>query len=76
MTTNYRLARQIRDYVRDRAKIEGALFDLPLGLFNEAVHLGAAAIFGVYYDEVRILGDYQEPHPGYCKAWLERHARR
>lgn len=63
------LAVQLRDYIRDRAAVEGAGFDLSLEFFGFAV-LQNYWVFGVYHDGKRLLRDEQEPYPGYFREWI------
>lgn len=67
------LAKAIRNYIRDRAEVERADFDLTLRLFQECVLLGVSPILGVQHDGERLLGDYQEPKPGYFEGWMLEH---
>ncbi len=67
----YLLAQEIRDYVKDRAAVEGVAFDLPLDVFFEGV-LNNAKIFGVHHDRNWMLGDDQEPFPGYFEGWMQK----
>lgn len=62
------LAVQLRDYIRDRASVEGVGFDLALSLFIMAV-LRGMFVFGVHHDGKRMLRDDQEPYPGYFRDW-------
>ena len=68
-----RLAVQLRDYIRDRAAVEGVGFALPLRMFVEVVRCGASA-FGVEHDGRQLLRDAQEPYAGYFESWLVRDA--
>ena len=67
-----RLATEIRNYIRDRAKVEGVGFDLTLELFVEGV-LNNARIFGVHHNGCWMLCDEQEPSPGYFRDWTSKH---
>lgn len=64
------LAVKVRDYVRDRAKVEKMGFDLPVDMFIQAIMLNAS-MFGVHHDGKEMLWDEQEPHPGYFKEWVK-----
>lgn len=62
-------------YLRDRADIEGVGYDLTPNFFMSAFRGGARTMFGVEMcDHGELLGDAQEPYPGYFKAWMEAYA--
>ena len=63
-----KLAEQIRNYIRHRAKQEGVEFRLSLSIFEKAVACGAI-IFGVHHDGEKMLRDDQEPYPGFFQKW-------
>lgn len=67
------LAFLLRDYLRDRAAVEGKEFGLPISFFVEIVELGVM-VCGITHDGNQILGDRQEPRPGYLAEWLRTHA--
>jgi hypothetical protein len=58
------LERQLFEYIRRRAEVEGAGFDLPIEIFEMAVMRGAKT-FGVVHDGNEMLYDEQEPYPGF-----------
>ena len=59
------LAVRMLAYVRERAKVEGVAFCLPVAFFYEAIRTGANPIFGVVHDGARMVRDEQEPHVGF-----------
>ena len=58
------LAKQLREYIRRRAEVEGVDFDLSLDFFEQGAAVGAK-MFGVVHDGTEMLYDEQEPYPGF-----------
>ncbi len=62
-------------YLRDRARVEGFGYDLTPDFFISAFRAGTRMMFGICIcDHGMMLGDDQEPYPGYFDAWMEAHA--
>ena len=63
------LAVELRDYIRDRAAVEGQVFALPLVVFQAAVVL-RWWVFGVHHNGRRMIRDERQPHRGYFREWM------
>ncbi len=66
------LGNRLDAYLRDRARVEGIGYALTPEFFIRAFRGGVRMMFGVdICDHGEMLGDDQEPYPGYFEAWME-----
>lgn len=68
------LAKQLHEYIRDRAEVEGVGYQLDIEFFDDVLRLGTQ-FFGVRVQGGKMVSDDQEPWPGYFKAWIDKHQR-
>jgi len=67
------LAEDLDGYMRARADVEGASYDLSPKFFTAHLQAGVASFFGIDVDLANgvLVRDRQEPRPGFFEAWLK-----
>ena len=67
------VAEDLDGYMRARADVEGACYELSPEFYTAHLEAGVASYFGVDVDLANgvLVRDRQEPRPGFFEAWLK-----
>jgi hypothetical protein len=67
------VAEDLHGYMRVRADVEGASYELSPEFFTAHLKAGVASFFGIDVDLATgvLVRDRQEPRPGFFEAWLK-----
>lgn len=63
------LAMDLHEYIKVRATVENIGYGLTPEIFDALLGGGVSQFFGVLVQGGQLVGDEQEPWPGFLEAW-------